>query len=210
MFAHQALAARPGDVGQHARGRDHERRVARRERGELGEHVRLGGIAAHAGSAGRRRRCRAPHRSVAARPSSPGHTRLMRNRRSSGIRGIERSEVDARAPHDLRHPQRRIAGDRALQRRPSTGRPPGRGRRPPPIPVRVAVGVEAQAGARADLEQGDRPVDAAQCGQQRRAPQRLVRLQAADASTPRPRHRRAAAATPPSRGTALPAHRACA
>ena len=60
------------------------------------------------------------------------------------------------------------------------GPSPGSRSRSSAVPVRISVRVEAQAGARADLEQRDRPVDAAQCGQQRSAPQRFIRLQAAD------------------------------
>ena len=150
--------------------------------------TRIGGSAAAMSSAASIR---------AARPSSPGHTRLSEEAAVVGIRGIERSEVDARAPHDVRHPQRRIAGDRRTAGRPSTGPPAGSRSRSAAVAVRVAVGVEAQTGARADLEQRDRPVDAAQRGQQRRAPQRLVRLQAAARSTRRRPHRRAPRPTPP-------------
>ena len=75
------------------------------------------------------------------------------------------------------------SGGIAAQRRDSstTVETPSAGSRSAPaaIAVRVAVGVQAQPRARPDLEQGDRALDAAQRGQQRRAPQRLVGLQAA-------------------------------
>ena len=208
MFAIRRSRPGPGDVRQHARGRDHERRVARRERGELGERVLLGGITAHQDrrvGGGDVERGIDPRRATLLPRPHQTHEEAPVVR----IRGIERSEVDARPPHDVRHPQRRIAGDRALQddRRRALPRVEVSSAA---VPVRVAVRVEAQAGARADLEQGDRPVDAAQGGQQRRAPQRFIRLQAADESTPRPRHRREPQPTPPIRGTGLPEHPACA
>ena len=78
------------------------------------EHARIGGITAH-----QQRRVLGrdveggidPRRS----PCSPGHTRAGEEAPVIGIRGVQRREVDARTPDDVRHPQRRIAGDRALQ-----------------------------------------------------------------------------------------------
>ena len=150
---------------------------ARCERGELGERAPLGGITAH-------EERRVGRRDVQRRIDPRRATVLPRPHQAQeeapvvGIRGVERSEVDARTPDDVRHPQGRIAGDRGME--------DDRGRAlprvevwSPAVPVRVAVGVQAQAGARPDLEQGDRAVDTAQRRQQRRAPQRLVRLQAA-------------------------------
>ena len=119
--------------GQHPRGRDHERRVARRERGELGERVRLGGITAHEDR-------RIGGRDVERRIDPRRATLLPRPHQAHeeapvvGIRGIERSEVDARTPHDVRHPQRRIAGDRAHAS--TTVDAPSRGSRSGPPPYR--------------------------------------------------------------------------
>ncbi len=114
----------------------------------------------------------------AARPCSPGHTRLRRKRRSSASvasRGA-RSMPARQTTSGIRSGGSPLTADsRTTVETPSSGSRSTAAA----IPVRIAIGVQAQSRARADLEQRDRTLDAAQRGQQGGAAQRLVGLQAA-------------------------------
>ena len=154
----EPLAAGARDVRQDARRRD--RRASRRRgaraasrrstAGSVASPSTMSGGSAATMSSAASMRARAP---VLPRPHQGREEPPVR-----GIRGVERSEVDARPPDDLRHPQRRVAAEPQSHSSTTVGGAVGRvevgARRR--IAVRVAVGVQAQPRARADLEQRDR------------------------------------------------------
>ena len=116
---------------------------------------------------------------IGARPDERGEPRD-----GVGVGGVDRCQVDAGAPFDVRHACGGIpcVVDTALQQH---GARAARGVQVMHAggreePIRVPVGEQAQAGRCTDLEEGYRAVNARQHRQQRRAPSDFVGLGGAD------------------------------